>query len=280
MGLPKRLVLKYARTKFKLLSSISKRRAAEKAFKLFCTPQSRIKKELPPIFKTSEKIEFSFQENTIRGYRWGHSSHKKALILHGFESSVLNFDRYVNELIKKGYEVLAFDAPAHGESTGKTINVIVYKELVLHIWDHYGPVNSFVTHSFGGLALCLALEEIPHSHSTKIVLIAPAAETTTAIDNFFTLLKLDKGIRKEFDEIIKEQGGEWPQWYSVSRVAPKLKGQVLFLQDKDDDTTPLSDVKPIMDKNYPNFQFIISEGLGHRRIYRDEQSLKRIMEFL
>lgn len=280
MGLPKRLVLKYVRTKFKLLSSISKRKAAEKAFELFCTPQSRTKKELSPVFKKSEKIEFSFKGNIVRGYRWNSVAGKKALILHGFESSVVNFDKYVNELIKKGYEVLAFDAPAHGQSTGKTINAVVYKELVLHIWNEYGPIDSFITHSFGGLALCLALEEIPHSPSTKIVLIAPAAETTTAIDNFFKLLKLDSGVRKEFDAIIKEQGGEWPAWFSVSRVAPKLKGRVLFLQDKEDYMTPLSDVKPIMDKNYPNFQFIISVGLGHRRIYRDEQSLQRVMEFL
>jgi hypothetical protein len=44
--------------------------------------------------------------------------------------------------------------------------------------------------------------------------------------------------------------------------------------------TPLSDVEPIMEKNYPNFHFIISEGLGHRRIYRDNKSLKAIIEFL
>jgi pimeloyl-ACP methyl ester carboxylesterase len=280
MDLPKRLVLKYVRTKFKLLSSISKRKAAEKAFQLFCTPQSRTKKELPPVFKKAEKIEFAFQGNIVKGYRWSHPSAKKALILHGFESSVVNFDKYVNGLIKKGYEVLAFDAPAHGGSTGKTINAVVYKDMVLHIWKLYGPIHSFVTHSFGGLALCLALEEIPHSDSTKIVLIAPAAETTTAIDHFFKLLKLDERLRKDFDAIIKEQGGEWPEWYSVSRVAPKLKGQVLFLQDKDDTMTPLSDVKTIMDRNYPNFHFVISEGLGHRNIYRNEESVKRIMEFL
>jgi hypothetical protein len=75
-------------------------------------------------------------------------------------------------------------------------------------------------------------------------------------------------------------GGKPPEWYSVSRAAANIKAQVLFLQDKDDHITPLSDVKPIMDKNYPNFQFVISEGLGHRRIYRDEQSLKKIIEFL
>jgi pimeloyl-ACP methyl ester carboxylesterase len=279
MGLPKRLVLQYVRTKFKLLSSISKRKAAEKAFELFCTPQFRTKKALPSIFQKSEKTGFSFQGNVVRGYRWN-PSEKKALILHGFESSVTNFEKYIEPLIGKGYEVLAFDAPAHGRSSGKTINAVTYKDLVCYLWDHYGPIDAFLTHSFGGLALCLALEEIPQSASMKIVLIAPAAETKTAVDHFFKLLKLDDGVRQKFNAIIEETGGHPAEWYSVVRVAPKIRGQVLFLQDKDDHMTPLSDVKPIMEEHYPNFHFVISEGLGHRKIYRDERSLKKIMEFL
>lgn len=280
MRLAQRLVLQYVRTKFKLLSFLSKRKAAEKAFELFCTPQSRTKKELSPLFERSEKIEFPFEGNIVRGFRWNHPSQKKALILHGFESSVVNFEIYIDALIKKGYEVLAFDAPAHGRSSGKKITVIMYQNLVHYIWDHYGPIDAFITHSFGGLTLSLALEELPHSESTKIVLIAPAAETKTAIDNFFWVIKLDDAVRKEFDRFIEEQSGKSAEWFSVSRAAAGIKGRVLFLQDKDDQMTPLADIKPIMDKNYPNFQFVISEGLGHRRIYRDEGSFKKIMEFL
>ena len=282
MAVSKRLALKYLRTKFKLLSSISKRKAAEKAFELFCTPQIRTKKKLPPVFEKSERLEFPFHGYRVRGYRWHHSPKvkRKALVLHGFESSVVNFDKYISALLQKEYEVLAFDAPAHGSSSGKKINVLIYKDLVRYIWDNYGPVDSFLTHSFGGLALSLALENISYPDSTKIVFIAPAVETRTAIDNFFKFLHLDPAIREEFECIIKEQGGQPAEWYSVSRVAPKIKGQVLFLQDKNDEMTPLSDVKPIIEKHYPNFRFIISEGLGHRRIYRDDQSFEKIMEFL
>ena len=280
MSLTKRLALKFVRIQLRMLSFINKRKAAEKAFQLFCTPQFRTKKRLPSIFEQAEKLEFDFNKEIIRGYRSNHPSKKKALILHGFESGVVNFERYVGPLIKKGYEVLAFDAPAHGNSTGKTITVVVYKNLIRLIWEKYGPVDSFLAHSFGGLALSLALEEIQHNTSTKIVLVAPAAETRRAIDNFFQLLRLNDEVRKEFDMLIEEIGNKPPEWYSVSRAAAQIRGQILFLQDKDDHTTPLSDVKAIMDKNYPNFQFIISEGLGHRRIYRDETSISKIIDFL
>src|SRR6185503_12114959 len=153
MKLSQRFALSYIRTKFKLLSSISKRKAAEKAFELFCTPQHRSKKDLPPLFRKAEKIEFPFEGSIVRGYRWNHPSPRKALILHGFESTVVNFEKYIAALIKKGYEVAAFDAPAHGHSSGKRITVVVYKKLLHYVYDNYGPFQIFIAHSFGGLIL-------------------------------------------------------------------------------------------------------------------------------
>jgi esterase/lipase len=280
MRLSQRLVLKYIRTKFSILSTISKRKAAEKAFQLFCTPQYRNKKKLPPIFEKAEKLTFTFKGYTIQGYRWNKESEEKVLILHGFESSVINFDRYIRPLIKKGYCVLAFDAPAHGRSSGKMINVLLYVEFVNFINDRYGPITKFIAHSFGGLALSLAIEKWANNQALKVVLIAPATETTSAAESFFKFLHLDNEVQKEFHKIIEKKGGQPPTWFSIARAAENIKAQVLWCHDKDDDMTPVSDVEPIIKKQYPNFEFYLTEGLGHRRIYRDNKVSKRIIEFL
>ena len=47
MKFKEKIAIRYIRTKFKILSSISKKKAAEKAFELFCTPQFRNVKDLP-----------------------------------------------------------------------------------------------------------------------------------------------------------------------------------------------------------------------------------------
>ena len=279
MSIGKKIAIKYIRAKFQVLSALSKTKAAEKAFDLFCTPQYRNKKSLPHIFQKAEKINFVFEGSRIKGYRFNHPSKAKILITHGFESTVLNFDRYVNPLIKKGYEVLAFDAPAHGHSSGNRINVLLYKNMLRHINRHYGPFHGYMGHSLGGLALSLFLEEAEHDESTQLVLIAPATETTTAIDNYFNFLKLDKDVRKEFDELVTRKASQKPEWISVSRAAKNIKARVLFLQDMEDELTPYSDVEPIIRKNYPHFKFIISKGLGHSRIYRDANSFKAIIDF-
>jgi pimeloyl-ACP methyl ester carboxylesterase len=279
MTIKQRMAIRYVRTKFKILSSLSKTKAAEKAFELFSTPQFRFKKQLPPIFEQAEKIHFKFDGETIRGYRFNHPSEKKLLITHGFESSVLKFDKYIKPFIKKGYEVLAFDAPAHGESTGKRVNALVFKEVIHHINKEYGPIQNFMGHSFGGLALSLYLDEHKHDDSYKLVLIAPAAETTTAVDNFFAFLRLDQDVRKEFDLLIQKKSGKPPAWFSVARALKNIKARVLFLQDKKDSLTPISDVEPIMREEHPHVQFRISEGLGHSRIYRDQGSFNAIVDF-
>ena len=281
MKFKQKIALRYIQAKFRLLASISKKKTAEKAFELFCTPQFRNLKKLPAIFEEAEKLNFKFQQFNIVGYRWNKGKSRKALVIHGFESSVINFDKYVNALIKKGYEVLAFDAPAHGRSSGKQVNAIIYKDFIKHIYQNFGPIKSVMAHSFGGLAVSIALAEIKHDENYRLVLIAPATETKTAIDLFFQFLRInDEMVRNEFDQIITRISGYPVSWFSIRRTIPKIKAKVLWLHDEDDKVTPLKDVFTIKKENHTNIQFVITKGLGHRRIYRDAEIGKRIVEFM
>ncbi len=279
MKISQRLALSYIRTKFKVLTAVSKKRAAQKAFELFCTPQSRNKKKLPKIFESGEKLAFVLNGEVVRGWRFNHPAEKKVLICHGYESSVINFDRYIKPLVKKGYEVLAFDAPAHGRSAGKKITAPLYKDMILAIHKEYGPVRSFMAHSFGGLAVSLALEEISHQSDYRLVLIAPAAETTTAIDSFFRFLQLDPVLRPGFERIILQNGGVSSEWYSIRRAMRNIRAKTRWFQDEGDEVTPMSDVLKVKE-NYPGIEFVFTTGLGHRRIYRDNKVSRSVVEFL
>jgi esterase/lipase len=278
--LGQQLAIGYYRTKFKVLSAVSKKKAAEVALELFCTPQFRYKKPLPDIFKEAEKLQFKHWEETVTGYRWNRGGHRKVLIVHGFNSSVAKFDRYIKPLIRKGYEVLAFDAPAHGYSTGKTVNAVMFKEMIVAIHKEYGPVTSFMGHSFGGLAISLALEEIEHDENTRVVLIAPATESSRAINTFFSFLQLSEPVRKEFNDYILRLRNKPSEWYSVSRAVKNIKAKILWCHDEDDTMTPWEDAKKVMDEKHYNIEFIVTKGLGHRRIYRENKVSKAIIEFL
>jgi pimeloyl-ACP methyl ester carboxylesterase len=274
------MALSYIRKKFSLLSSFSKKKAAIKAFELFRTPQRRTKRPPSKIFNEAEKLRFDLDNISIHGYRWNHPKYKKILIIHGFESSIINFEYYIEPLIHKGYEVLAFDAPAHGNSGGKTITAPLFAKMITTIDEKYGPVQSFMAHSFGGLALSIALENIDHDEKAKVVLIAPATETKTAIDQFFHLLKLNREVRKEFDKLINDIGGHPAEWYSIRRAIKNIRARILWLHDEEDVQTPISDALEVKKEHLPNVKFVITKGLGHRRIYRDQKIRQEIIDFL
>lgn len=280
MKLAQKLVINYFRAKLNLLSVVSKKKAAESAFNLFCTPLRKSKVKFPPVFQKGEPLEFRMDGYTIHGYRWNHPSDTKALIVHGFESSSKNFDRYITALIKKNYEVLVFDAPAHGKSSGQRITLPLYLATIRKIHELYGPVHAYIGHSFGGLVLSHFLEVTEHDDSLRVVFIAPATETVTSINSFFKFLQLDNGVRREFDKLIVNKSGYGPDHFSIRRTMKKIKAGVLWFHDEDDELTPIEDALRVRDDNHANVQFRISKGLGHRRIYRDNKIFKETIDFL
>ncbi len=280
MKLGQKIAINYIRAKLNLMAVLSKKRAARKALDLFCTPFKKSKKELPAIFNKAEQLTVTVKGIAVRGFRWNKGGTKRILILHGFESSSKNFEAYINPLVDKNYEVLAFDAPAHGLSGGRQITLPVYIETIRTIYFELGTIQGFISHSFGGLALTHFIEKIPHDGNTKLALIAPATETKTAIDTFFRFLQLGSDVRKEFEKLILQKSGVQPNFFSISRALEHIKASILWVHDRDDDVTPLQDVEPVMDKHYPNLQFMITAGLGHRKIYRDSRVIQAVVEFL
>ncbi len=279
MKLGQKLAVNYIRARLNLLAVVSPKKAASKAFTLFTTPFSRSKKEAPPIFKQAKELSITVKGNTIRGFKWNKGGDKRILILHGFESSCKNFDAFVRALLKKNYEVLAFDAPAHGISGGKHITLPLYIEMIETIHYKFGGLQGIIAHSFGGLAATLFTEKIAENSSMKMVLIAPLTKTTAAIDSFFRFLQLGDGVRTEFEKILQTKSGYPADWFSMSRSLQHINGPVLWIQDADDDITPLKDVTPIMEQHFPNIRFHITHGLGHKKVYRDAKVIQRATDF-
>jgi pimeloyl-ACP methyl ester carboxylesterase len=281
MNVQKKLAIGFIRTKLNLLSVISKRKTGEEVFRIFSTPLVKYKGREADIFKKAEKLEFKIGHNLIKGYRCNHPQPKKVLLLHGFSSSCHKFDKYAEALIDKGYEILAFDAPAHGASDGKTVNALDYSDMILKISVLYGPIDSYIAHSFGGIAVSLALEKIPHNKDTKLVLIAPATETKTALNSAFVMLGIqNKMVRQSIDETILNISGKKTEWFSIRRAIKNIQASVLWVHDEDDQITPIADALKVREDNLPNIHFMITKGLGHQKIYRDDKVLNSICVFL
>lgn len=280
MKLLQKTALGLIRLKLRLMAVFSVKAAANAAFRIFCTPQVRNPGLPHGVFDKAESIRTSFRDTLVQGYRWNKGAAIRAMVVHGFESSVVNFENYIDALVNKGYEVIAFDAPAHGRSGGKMLNVLDYRDFIHFIEKEYGPSTRFIAHSVGGLALVLAMAETNPNDNKRLALVAPLTESLSTYRQFASVLQLTPPVEKEFHRIIKRIAGHGLDWFSITRAMPAIRSQVLWCHDRDDFITPFTDLAPIRQANYPQVKFVITEGLGHRRIYRDAGVTGTILEFL
>jgi pimeloyl-ACP methyl ester carboxylesterase len=282
MKLPQRIFLQYYSTKFRLLDLISPSQAAKRAFELFCTPYSKRRTyQAPGAFKHAQKLTFLLQDQHIRGFYWQPevSNGHKVLICHGFNSYSYKFERYINPLLREGFEVFAFDAPAHGTSAGKTIHAILYRDMILEVSLKYGPFDSIIAHSFAGLAVMLAVEKMMEELPKQLVLIAPATETTRSVDDFCRHLKIRNKLREELEQLIIQIGGQQASWYSVARVIQSISISTMWLHDAYDPITPYDDMRHLRNLNLSHVEFVITEGLGHS-LYMNDEIANKIIGFL
>jgi len=248
------------------------------AFEIFCTPFQKPRPVAPPIFKKSEEFSISVNGFRIWGYKWNENASSKILIVHGFESRAYNFDRYVTPLVKKGYAVYAMDAKAHGKSEGKTITAPETAEMIKVLEDLVGRFDGYICHSFGGISVAIHQELYNHPPA-RLVFLAPATETSTALEKFCSFFRLGKALQEEMDNLIFERAGVRAAHYSIKRIIPKISNPVLWIHDENDDITPLSDVKPLIDSKPEHVEFLITKGLGHRKIYKENQVQKKVIDF-
>ncbi len=284
MKLAKKVALNYYRAKFRLLGLFAPRKAARSAFKLFCTPFSgKPERVMPQIFEKAERVSIGIDGKlTLRGWRWQPEvvppTDKKILILHGFDSYSYKFEKYIRPLRKQGFTVMAFDAPGHGISDGKTINSLQYKNAILNIEKKFGTFYGIMAHSIGGLAASLASEHLPKLK--KLVLIAPAIEITRPIDNFSKMVSLPERVQERMYKLIIKIGKLPVSYFDARRAVKQLKVPTLWLHDEEDAVCPYHEVLPVKSLALPHVTFHITKGLGHSNIYRDPQTVKTIVGFL
>lgn len=273
------MMLSYFKTKIRLASLASVRWGAQIAFDMFSTPYRKSKKPKPAIFKQAENIKITVNDCQINGYKWNPTANKQVLILHGFESRAYKFDMYIAPLLKNDWGITVMDAKAHGKSEGTQIILPDYVAMIETLEKKYGRFSGYVAHSFGGIAVSLHLEKSPHP-AAKLVLIAPATETVTAIRLFSKIVGLKEQVVSTIDQLILERSGKPTSFYSLKRIVPLLSNKILWVHDQNDKITPLADVQPLIDQHPSHVEFVITTGLGHSRIYKEETVIEKVVDFL
>jgi len=291
LGFSERMYLRYLRTKFKTLGLVSPQVAGKLAFNLFCTPYPKyIKRKAPAIFHQAKLVQVKVTGNglhhigssTLNGFEWlpNQPNGKTVLIAHGYASYAYKFEQYIQPLLKMGCRVLCFDAPGHGLSQGRYINIVIYEQAIQEIIKDHGPIDYFIGHSLGAITLAMVAETISHPLNHKFVLIAPATKTTTTFENYFNMMHLKEGVKAAFIEELQRHTLHPVSFFEADRALAKYSGPVLWVHDQEDMVCPYKDLIDFKNKASENIKFLTTNGLGHNKVYKTQEVIDKIMSFL
>ena len=237
----------------------------------------RPKRELP-IFSKAQRSTHLVQKlnKRVSCYRWIGKG-PKILLVHGWSSRATNFYKIIEKLILLDYDVYAFDAVAHGESKGVITNIPELIKTLEELVQEWGPVETILGHSGGGFASAYVVAHNPGIK--KLILISPFNKVTEVFKNFFELIQLGEKARLLMIDYFTKLTGKKVQELSGELSAKAIGAKTLVIHDRNDKEVQVED-SINNEKNLKNGQLILTEGLGHRRILRDEMVINELLNFL
>ncbi len=265
----------------KLLDFCSKGLATRFLWRIFCGP---IKFKTPSreaeFYKKTEqeKIQAKSTNKEIMLYRIPNDG-KKLLFVHGWNGRSSQFFRIIELLSDNGYDITAFDLPGHGRSTRSTTNLPEITDLISEVTKSRGPYHAILCHSFGGVAALNAVRL--GATFEKLVLISPGVyEIKPMFKTFVGLFGLDEEYYADrlFD-LAESLYGSSPGEFGLDRFSKQI-GMDTLIVHCEDDKEALKEIAITLHGDMKNSVLYMTEGLGHRRILRDQKVAEKVMNFL
>ncbi len=208
---------------------------------------------------------------------WGEGKGPAVLLLHGWGGRGSNLAAFVDPLVEAGFRVVAYDAPAHGESDGENTSMIECSGAVLQVGRAFGPVRAAIAHSFGAPAAALAHEY--GLEAERFVFIGPPisimdlmieiGETMGAPRHVCQLMVSDFEERFEFKR----------EDLRTDNLVSQINVPVLVIHDSGDKVAPVDHGETIA-AAAPQGTLFTTEGLGHRGVLSDPVVVAKAVEFV
>lgn len=242
-------------------SHISKAYATDKALMLFSRPRKgKITKAQSSFLETAIKERLKHESNDIMTYRWI-GNKETVLFVHGWESNSGRWMSLINHLKEKDYNIIALDAPAHGNSGSDVFNALLYSEFINVVAQKFRP-SSIIGHSVGGMATVFFLYKYQLKSIEKIVLLGSPSNFKDVLKRYTDMLGYNQGIINQLNSIIIERFGASPESFSTAKFLETINSEGLIIHDEDDNIIPYNDAIQI-EKSFKNSKLITTKGLGH-----------------
>lgn len=272
------LMIKILQKIFKVGSVIAPKLSAKLAYNIwikaprFKTPASEIKASENALLKY-----YQIGPHNIATYHWG-TEGPKVLLMHGWSGRGTQLGQIAVELMNQGFQVISFDAPAHGKSSGSITNLYEFADCIRGLNNQLGPFDAAISHSLGGL--CLALAQKRGLELNCVVNISPPSTSMGLVHKFSEALAIPQNVEKQLIiDMEKKFGTHVWQDTSMLENVKELQTPALVIHDQHDNDIPWSEGEAVANA-WPDAKLKSTSSLGHRRILRDKETIEAVVKFI
>jgi len=205
---------------------------------------------------------------------------KTVWVVHGWESRGSKFKVFIEALVKAGFRVVAWDAPAHGDSKGQRTNMVrCAQELKMDVERFMPgqPLHALVGHSFGAGVAGYACRLDLNVH--RLVLISAPCSVRPVFVRFWQAIGLPESLKPNFIAAVEKETGVTISQISLENYIDKLPQKIQIIHDKSDKEIPFSEAEILKNKS-PAAVLVGTEKLGHRRILDSQIVASLLVKFL
>ncbi|MCG8186677.1 alpha/beta fold hydrolase [Tenacibaculum finnmarkense] len=204
-------------------------------------------------------------------------SQKKVLLVHGWAGRSTQLFMMADKLLEKGYMVISFDGPAHGNSSGKTTAMPEFIDTITLLDKQFGPFEAAIGHSFGGM--CLYNSVADGFKINKLVTVGAPDRISEVLLNFSKNLNVKPRIAIKMKQFFDKKWQVDIEQHSASVVAKKITIPTLVVHDTADGDVSVNCAVNIR-KNLQKGTLLMTQGLGHTKILRNKKVTTEIVKFI
>lgn len=268
---------------FTYIGRVCPSRAAKYALKIFSTTHSRARvgHKAGDWLSKAEPFYVPFENEQLNAYAWGNSTHPTVLVVHGWESRGLKLYELIAPLLEKGFRVVTFDGPAHGESPTTQTNMFHFGAAIRAVVQHVGGVYGIIGHSFGGSSSALMLARYAADMSVKrLVVVASPVRVRYTIYTFARYVRLPRPVVRQLRLLIEKNAQMPVDYIDIALSYPKIRAEkTLFIYDKDDAVVSYHEGE-YLHKYCADAVFLFTEKFGHHKVVRDPAITQFIADFV
>ncbi len=199
------------------------------------------------------------------------------LLSHGWGGRGVQMASFVEPLLARGYRVVWFDQPGHGDSSGRTVALPDFVRAIEALATTHGPFAAAIGHSVGASALGVALRR--GVSLGRVVFIGAPASLREHAHNFARLLGITPTIRDAMRRRLERRYGV--RFDDIDRIdeLTQLRVPALFVHDRADAEVSYEHALRLQAR-VPGARLITTYGFGHRRLLREPSVVHAIVDFV